>query len=59
MNAEGLSENKHFIKKVLLNGKQLDRNYITHNEILKGGNLLFVMCNKHKFADSYLKNNKK
>jgi predicted alpha-1,2-mannosidase len=32
-----------YIEKVILSGKKLDRNYITHNEIIKGGQLHFIM----------------
>ena len=30
-------------EKVTLNGRELDRNYITHDEIMAGGELVFVM----------------
>ena len=56
--AEGLSARKHFVKKVMLNGKPLDRNYITHKEILCGGSLVFIMCNEPRFRDSKLTNKK-
>lgn len=56
--AEGLSARKHFVKKVMLNGKPLDRNYITHKEILCGGSLVFVMYNEPRFRDSKLTNKK-
>lgn len=32
-----------YVKKVELNGKKLDRLYITHREIMDGGNLVFYM----------------
>jgi predicted alpha-1,2-mannosidase len=50
--ATGLSDKNHFVKKVLLNGKQLNRNYITHKEILAGGNLVFIMYPNPQFAGS-------
>ena len=56
--AEGLSNKKHFVKEVLLNGKWLERNFITHNEILRGGKLIFIMCYDPKFEDSNLLNKK-
>jgi putative alpha-1,2-mannosidase len=31
------------VKEVLLNGNQLERNYITHEEIFSGGDLKFIM----------------
>ncbi|MEX8547349.1 MAG: GH92 family glycosyl hydrolase [Mucilaginibacter sp.] len=35
-----------YVKEALLNGKRLDRNYITHQEIIGGGKLTFVMSSK-------------
>lgn len=40
--AHGIS----FIKNVLLNGKALDRTYITHKEITQGGTLTFIFSDK-------------
>jgi len=37
-------ENK-YIKSIVLNGQKLDRNYITHQEILQGGEFVFTMSN--------------
>lgn len=39
---ENYGDEKRYIKEVLLNGKKLDRNWITHQEILKGGNMVIV-----------------
>ncbi|TKK70918.1 glycoside hydrolase family 92 protein [Ilyomonas limi] len=36
-----------YVQKVLLNGKPLNRRYITHNEIMNGGELTFYMSSKH------------
>ncbi|HSO77540.1 MAG TPA: glycoside hydrolase domain-containing protein, partial [Bacteroidales bacterium] len=41
--AENNSPDKSVIDKVLLNGRLLDRNYITYSEITKGGELTFIM----------------
>ena len=41
--APAVSDKNRYIKKVLLNGKTLDRLYITHEEILSGGILEFQM----------------
>lgn len=41
--ATAVSDKNRYIKKVLLNGKILDRLYITHEEILSGGILEFQM----------------
>ena len=46
----GLSDDHGFIKDVLLNGKSLDRSYITHEEVMNGGTLKFVFSNE-KEAD--------
>jgi predicted alpha-1,2-mannosidase len=35
-----------YVKKVLVNGKAIDRNYLKHNEIMEGGEIEFVMTNK-------------
>jgi predicted alpha-1,2-mannosidase len=40
--SENLGEDRGFVKDVLLNGKSLDRGYVTHDELLKGGELRFV-----------------
>ena len=31
-----------YIESMTLNGKKLERNYITHNEIMQGGTLVFI-----------------
>jgi predicted alpha-1,2-mannosidase len=41
--AKNLSKENFYVQKVLLNGKVLDRHYITHKEILAGGTLVFDM----------------
>ncbi len=43
VSAEGLSDANPYVGKVTLNGRALDRSYITHAEILAGGELRFVM----------------
>lgn len=40
------SEKDIYIQSVRLNGKQYNRTYITHQEIVAGGNMEFVMGNK-------------
>ena len=44
--AENLSEKNIYIKEVLLNGKKLERSFLTHKEIVNGGELKFVMQNQ-------------
>lgn len=43
--AENLNDGNGYIGKVSLNGKPLDRSFIRHEEIMKGGELRFVMTN--------------
>lgn len=44
--AENLSPENIYIQKLILNGKEIDRCFITHNEIMNGGELKFVMSDK-------------
>ena len=39
----GYSQEKRYVQSVELNGKALDRYYITHEEIIAGGTLKFHM----------------
>ncbi len=41
--ADGLSDANRYVGKVTLAGKPLDRVYITHDEIMRGGELRFTM----------------
>jgi len=41
--ADGLSAANNYVGKVTLNGKPLDRSYLTHDEIVAGGELRFTM----------------
>jgi predicted alpha-1,2-mannosidase len=41
-----LSEAHGFVKDILLNGKSLDRTYVTHDEVMSGGNLKFIFSNE-------------
>jgi predicted alpha-1,2-mannosidase len=41
-----LSDDRGFVKDVLLNGKSLDRTYVTHDELMSGGNLKFIFSNE-------------
>ncbi|NDV95281.1 hypothetical protein D0T84_10155 [Dysgonomonas sp. 521] len=41
--ADNLSTGNYIVSEVWLKGKQLNRLYITHDEIMKGGDLRFVM----------------
>ncbi|PWL39497.1 alpha-mannosidase [Flagellimonas aquimarina] len=50
VSADGLEENQ-FVQRVSLNGNELKRSYITHQEIMNGGTLVFTMTNDSKLAD--------
>ncbi len=41
--SENLSDRNIYINKVVLNGKEINRAYITHKEIMNGGELKFIM----------------
>ena len=41
--APGVSDQKRFVREVRLNGKLYTKTYITHNDLLSGGTLEFVM----------------
>ena len=41
--ANNLSDKNFYIQSLSLNGKPLDRSYITHEEIMAGGDLIFMM----------------
>jgi predicted alpha-1,2-mannosidase len=45
--AHNLSDKNIYIEKVLLNGKEYDKGFISHQEILDGGTLEFQMGDKH------------
>jgi predicted alpha-1,2-mannosidase len=44
--ANDLSNKNRFINSVTLNGKPLERSFITHNEIISGGELIFELSDK-------------
>jgi predicted alpha-1,2-mannosidase len=46
INSVGMSETQSFVKDVLLNGKSLDRSYVTHQELTEGGELKFIFSNE-------------
>jgi predicted alpha-1,2-mannosidase len=43
--AKNLSEENYIVQSVMLNGEFIDRNFITHEEIVNGGELIFEMGN--------------
>jgi predicted alpha-1,2-mannosidase len=42
----GLGDDHGFVKDVLLNGKSLDRTYVTHDELMNGGDLTFIFSDE-------------
>ncbi len=40
------SDKNVYVQKVLINGKEINRNYITHTEIMSGGKIIFMMSDK-------------
>ena len=43
--AKDQNDENVYVQKVVLNGKQLNRHYLTHDEIIHGGALVFYMTN--------------
>jgi predicted alpha-1,2-mannosidase len=41
-----LSDDHGYVKDVLLNGKSLDRTYVTHDELMNGGDLRFIFSSE-------------
>ena len=46
--AKNQSDKNVYVKRILLNGQRLDRSFILHEEIMKGGKLVFEMAGKRK-----------
>jgi predicted alpha-1,2-mannosidase len=46
--AQNQSDKNVYVQKVSVNGKEIDRNYITHAEIMNGGRITFLMSDKPK-----------
>ena len=44
--ADGVSDTNRYVKSVLLNGKPYTKTYITHDDLMAGGTLEFVMSSK-------------
>lgn len=44
--ANNQSDQNIYIQKILLNGKELNRSYIKHSEIMEGGELIYEMGKK-------------
>ena len=50
-----LSDTDGFLKDVLLNGQSLDRAYVTHDELMKGGDLKFIFSTQKEAGWSHRK----
>jgi predicted alpha-1,2-mannosidase len=46
INSVKLSDDHGFVRDILLNGKSLDRTYVTHDELMNGGDLRFIFSNE-------------
>lgn len=46
--AKNQDDKNVFIQKIELNGKILNRLYLTHDEIIKGGKIVFYMSSMYK-----------
>jgi putative alpha-1,2-mannosidase len=46
IDAKNQNEQNVYVDKIVLNGKTLNRHYITHSEIINGGTLIFYMSPK-------------
>jgi predicted alpha-1,2-mannosidase len=46
--AQNQSDKNVYVEKVLVNGKEINRTYITHAEIMNGGKITFLMSDKPK-----------
>jgi putative alpha-1,2-mannosidase len=44
--ANNLSDENIYISRVVLNGKDIDKGYITHEQLMEGGTLVFQMANE-------------
>jgi predicted alpha-1,2-mannosidase len=49
----GMNEAQSFLKDVVLNGQSLDRSYVTHEDLLQGGELKFVFSTERDAAWSH------
>lgn len=49
----GMSEAQGFLKDVVLNGRSLDRSYVTHKDLMEGGELKFVFSSEKDAAWSH------
>nr|WP_254712600.1 glycoside hydrolase domain-containing protein [Polaribacter haliotis] len=48
ISSENQSKENVYVSKLTINGKEINRNYILHNEIMDGGEFVFTMSNQSK-----------
>ena len=48
INTKNQSPKNVYVQKIMLNGKVLDGYFITHEDIMNGGEITFYMGSKHK-----------
>ena len=46
--ADGISSDNKYVDYITLNGKKYNKTSISHSEIMRGGTLVYKMCNKKK-----------
>ncbi len=51
--SEDMSDEESFLKDVLLNGRSVDRSFVTHEELMQGGELKFIFSNERDAAWSH------
>ena len=51
----GMNEAHGFLKDVVLNGRSLDRSYVTHEDLMQGGELKFIFSSERDAAWSHRK----
>jgi putative alpha-1,2-mannosidase len=48
INVKNQSDKNVYIQKILLNGKPLDGFFLTHEDIMNGGEMVYYMGSRHK-----------
>ncbi len=48
ISTENQSKENVYVSKLTINGREIDRNYILHDELMNGGEFVFTMSNLPK-----------
>ena len=48
ISSENQSKENVYVEKLTINGQEIDRNYVLHDELINGGELVFIMSNQPK-----------